>query len=111
LLGLFNEGVKFNLSEAKAMIAHLQVKSNLFDKIKVAPKKDDSLFRIRNEVEQGKAASFVIGDDDALRYRNILCVPDVNYLRRELMAEAHQTVYAIHPSSTKKYKDLKVCYW
>jgi hypothetical protein len=40
----------------------------------------------------------------------MLCVPDVNNLRTELMVEAHQTVYAVHLSSTKKYKDLKVCY-
>jgi hypothetical protein len=48
------------------MIAHFQVKSNLFDKIKAAQKRDDSLLRIRNEVEQRKAAGFVIRDDDVL---------------------------------------------
>jgi hypothetical protein len=30
------DGVKFDLSEAGAMIAHFQVKSDLFDKIKAA---------------------------------------------------------------------------
>ncbi|KAL9374753.1 hypothetical protein Peur_031632 [Populus x canadensis] len=108
---LVDEGVRFDLSEAGAMVAHFQVKSDLFDKIKAAQKKDDSLLRIRNEVEQGKAAGFVIGDDDVLRYRDRLCVPDVDDLRRELMVEAHQTVYTMHPGSTKMYKDLKVCYW
>jgi hypothetical protein len=46
-----DEGVRFDLSEAGAMITHYQVKPDLFDKIKVAWKKDDSLLRIRNEVE------------------------------------------------------------
>ena len=55
-----DEGVRFYLSEAGAMIAYFQVKSDLFDKIKVAQKKDDSLLRIRNEVEQGKDAAFMI---------------------------------------------------
>jgi len=45
-----DEEVKFNLSEVRVMIAHLQVQLNLFDKIKAASKKDDSLLRIRNEV-------------------------------------------------------------
>jgi len=27
------------------------------------------------------------------------------------MTEAHQTVYTMHPSFIKIYKDLKVCYW
>ena len=53
---------------------------------------------------------FVIGDDDVLRYRNRLCVPDVDDPTRELMVEAHQTVYTMHLGSTKMYKDLKVCY-
>jgi len=108
---LVDEEVRFDLSEAGAMIAHFQVKSDLFNKIKAAQKKDDSLLWIRNEVEQGKAAGFVIGDDDVLRYRNRLCVPDVDDLRRKLMVEAHQTIYTMHPGSTKMYKDLKVCYW
>ena len=75
------------------MIAHFQVKSNLFDTIKAVQKKDNSLLRIRNEVEQGKAVGFVIGDDDVLRYRDRFYVPDVDDLRRELMVKAHQTVY------------------
>jgi hypothetical protein len=86
---LVDEGVRFDLSEARAMIAHFQVKSDLFNKIKAAQKTDDSLFRIRIKVEQSKAGGFVIGDDDVLRYENRLCVPDVDNLKRELMVEAH----------------------
>jgi hypothetical protein len=73
-----DEGVRFDLSEAGAMIAHFQVKLDLFDKIKITQKKYDSLLRIRNEVKQGKAAGFVIGDDDVLSYENRLCVPDID---------------------------------
>jgi predicted metalloprotease len=61
----------------------------LYDKIKATQKKDDSQLMIRNEVEQGTAAGFAIGDDDVLRYENRLCVPDVDDLRRELMVEAY----------------------
>jgi len=53
----------------------------------------------------------VIGDDDVLRYGNFLCVPNVNYLKAELIAKAYKIVYAVHPCSTKKYQDLKVCFW
>jgi hypothetical protein len=49
----------------------------------------------------------VIGDDDVLRYRDRLCVPDVDDLMRELMVEAHQTVYTMHPGSTKMIKTLR----
>jgi hypothetical protein len=40
-----DEGVRFDLSEAEAMIAHFQVKLDLFDKIKITQKKYDSLLR------------------------------------------------------------------
>jgi hypothetical protein len=33
---LVDKGVIFDLNKARAMIAHFQVKSNLFDKIKIA---------------------------------------------------------------------------
>ena len=46
-----------------------------------------------------------------LRFGNRLCIHDVDDLKRELMTEAHQIVYTVHPGSTKMYKDLKVCYW
>jgi hypothetical protein len=45
LHGLVDEGVRFDLSEAEAMIAHFQVKLDLFDKIKITQKKYDSLLR------------------------------------------------------------------
>ena len=47
---LVDERVRFNLSKARVMIAYFQVKLDLFDKIKPAQKKDDSLLRIINEV-------------------------------------------------------------
>jgi len=45
LHGLVDEVVRFDLSEAGAMIAHFQVKLDLFDKIKITQKKYDSLLR------------------------------------------------------------------
>ncbi|KAF9669912.1 hypothetical protein SADUNF_Sadunf13G0014000 [Salix dunnii] len=56
---------------------------------------------------EGNPDGFVIGDDDVLRFGNRLYVPDVDDLKRELMTEAHQIVYTVHPGSTKMYKDLK----
>lgn len=39
------------------------------------------------------------------------CVPIDVELKRELMREAHETLYSIHPGSTKMYKDLKEQFW
>ena len=32
-------------------------------------------------------------------------------LNREIMSEAHDTPYSIHPGSTKLYRDLREHYW
>jgi hypothetical protein len=82
----------------------------LYDKIKITHKREDSLLRIKDKVEQGKVTGYVIDKDNMLRYGNRLCVPDVDDLRLELMTEAHKTVYTMHPSSINMYQNLKVCY-
>ena len=40
-----------------------------------------------------------------------LCVLYVGDVRREIMEEAHSSVYAMHPGSTKMYHTLKEHYW
>ncbi|XP_070028766.1 uncharacterized protein [Nicotiana sylvestris] len=54
--------------------------------------------------------AFEQGEGD-LRYRDRLCVPDVDGLRERIMSEAHNSRYSIHPGSTKMYHDLKEFYW
>jgi hypothetical protein len=39
------------------------------------------------------------------------CVPDIDSLRETILKEAHDSVYSIHPGSTKMYQDLKQKYW
>ncbi|KAL0411737.1 UNVERIFIED_CONTAM: Transposon Ty3-G Gag-Pol polyprotein [Sesamum latifolium] len=40
-----------------------------------------------------------------------MCVPNVEELRTEIMHEAHYAPYAMHPGSTKMYRDLRPYYW
>ena len=54
---------------------------------------------------------FVFGGDDILRYKERLCVPDVDDLRTKIVAEAHDSKYLIYPGSTKMYHDLKKIFW
>ena len=54
---------------------------------------------------------FALGDDGTLYYENRICVPNVKEVKEEIMHEAHFAPYAMHPGSTKMYKDLKSHYW
>ena len=55
--------------------------------------------------------SFALGDDNIIRYKDRLCVPDLDDLRTRNIAETHGSRYSIHPGSTKMYHDLKKIYW
>ena len=38
-------------------------------------------------------------------------MPEYGELKRDIMEEAHSSVYAMHPGSTKMYRTLKEHYW
>ena len=68
--------------------------------------------KILFEVQQGQSRDFVIDDEGTLCLGTRLCMPYVDDLRKEIMEEAHFSVYSIHPGSTKMYHDLKdSCWW
>ena len=46
-----------------------------------------------------------------LYYKDRVCVPDDNDLRKSILEEAHSGSFAIHPGSTKMYQDLKMSFW
>ena len=53
----------------------------------------------------------MISENGTLLYKGRLCVPSVEVLKREIMEEAHNSAYAMHPGSTKLYRTLKENYW
>ena len=46
-----------------------------------------------------------------LRYQGRLCVPKVGELRKQILAEAHNSRYSIHPGDTKMYCDMREVFW
>ena len=69
------------------------------------------MIKIKEDIEKGKKAEFQIRDDDMIVKGQRMCVSEYGELKRDIMAEAHSSSYAIHPSSTKMYKTLKEHYW
>ncbi|KAL0405617.1 UNVERIFIED_CONTAM: Transposon Tf2-11 polyprotein [Sesamum latifolium] len=85
--------VNFRLGD-EVILATIQVKPSLKDK-----------------VQEGKNNQFVILEDGTLVNGKRVCVPNVEELKTEIMHEAHYAPYAMHPGSTKMYRDLKPYYW
>ena len=49
--------------------------------------------------------------DGFLYYKDRVCVPNGDELKKSILKEAHSRSLAMHPNSTKMYQDLKTSYW
>ncbi|XP_038989917.1 uncharacterized protein LOC120113176 [Phoenix dactylifera] len=61
--------------------------------------------------EDGSQSKFRLHKDGSLRYGNRIYIPNNSDLKNEIMREAHNTGYTVHPGGTKMYKDLKGIFW
>ena len=50
-------------------------------------------------------------DDDTLRFKNRMCIPHVEGLRRELLNDFPNSKFTVHPKGTKMYSDMKQLDW
>ena len=52
-----------------------------------------------------------MNEDGSLYYRDRVCVPNGDELKKSILEEAHSGSFAMHPGSIKMYHDLKTSYW
>ena len=84
----------------------LQFQSTLLEKIKEAQSGDPKIQEFRNQVEAGLRTDMQIHGDGTLHFGDRICVPK-GEVRQEVLSEAHNSAYSIHPGGTKMYQDLK----
>ena len=73
---------------------------------------DDELVKEVYKIMNGDIRENIwITQDGVLTMKDILCVPNIDDLRRSIMEEAYCSTYAMHPSSTKMYWTIKKNYW
>ena len=81
------------------------------EEIRLNQESDPELQRIKQNLEKGKSPGFVVHEDGTLRFQNRLCVPNNGELRKQILEEAHNTRYLVHPGGTKMYRDLRQYFW
>ena len=97
LLELRTLNVELAQGEKGALLSTLKFRPVLIDRVREAQGKDEQMEKIKEHVQQGNRVDFVISEDGTLLYGSRLCVPNVEILKREIMEEAHNSVYAMHP--------------
>ena len=100
-----------SLSDDSTIVAELIAKSNLLNRMLEAQKSDDKISTIVSQNREGKDTKFSVNEDGFLYYRDRVCVPNDNDLKKSILEKAHSESFAMHPGSMKMYQDLKISYW
>jgi hypothetical protein len=87
------------------------IQSSLMERVRAAQQQDRLLQEVRKSVGDGKPREFTIDENDLVRFRGRLCVPQKSEVKMDILREAHKTPYTVHPGKTKMYKDLKQHFW
>jgi len=85
----------------------LLIQSNLLEKVREAQKHDRLIQEVRKRIGDGKPREFSIDENDVVRFRGCLCVPQKSDVKMDILREAHRTPYTVHPGETKMYRNLK----
>ena len=97
------------LTNDGTVVVELIGRSNLLNRVLGAQKKYEKI-SIISQIGNGKETEFTENEDRVLYYKDWVCVPDDNDLRKAILEEAHSGSFAIHPDRTQMYQDLKVSY-
>ena len=65
------------------------MRPSLLNRVLEAQKKDEKIDAIVNQIGNGKETEFTTNEDEVLYYKDRVCVPDDNDLRKSILEEAH----------------------
>ena len=91
-------------------MAKLIARPKMLNQVIEAQKKDEKIVVIINQIGNGKETKFTVNENGVLYYKDLVCVPDGNDLRKIILEEAHNGSFAIHLGSTKMCRDLKMSF-
>ena len=100
-----------SLSDDGTVVAELIASPSLLNQVLEAQRKEEKIVAIINQIRNGKETEFTVNENGVFYYKDRVCVPDCNDLRKSILEEAHSRSFAIHPGSTKMYQDLKMSFW
>ncbi|WMV46517.1 hypothetical protein MTR67_039902 [Solanum verrucosum] len=103
-------GVRLIDSTKCGVIVHNSLESSLVADVKAKQGLDPTLIELKEAVLKKFVEAFSQGGDSELRYQGLLCVPNINDLREQILSEAHSSRYSLHPRATKMYRDLRKIY-
>ena len=100
-----------SLTNDGTVVTELIARPSLLNRVQETQKKDEKIVVIVSQIGNSKEIAFTVNEDGVLYYKDRVCVPNDNDLRKAILEKAHSGSFAIHPGSTKMYQDLKMSFW
>jgi hypothetical protein len=88
----------------------MEVGASLLQEIQKGQVEDEKIQEIKHNIKEEKSPSFSEDDEGVLWYKERICVPNVKKLKDNILCEAYESTYSIHPGGNKMYHDLKATY-
>ena len=85
----------------------LQVTSHLLWDIKVGQHLDEDLVTVKERIKDPKYKSFCLDHSNTLWFGKKLVVPNQEDLKKQILNEAHESLFSIHPGSNKMFRDVR----
>ncbi|KAL2246065.1 UNVERIFIED_CONTAM: Transposon Tf2-12 polyprotein [Sesamum indicum] len=110
LLEMRSMNTELEVDQVAGLLAVLQLKLDFVDQIKEAQTLDTFLLRMLERIRLGKKINFSIRIGVIVNGGRV-CVSAIDGLREAILREAQNAPYAMHPSTTKMYRNLRPYYW
>ena len=103
---------RINVSKiVEGSLSMLQVTSHLLWDIKVGQELDEDLVTIKERIDDTMYKSFWLDHSNTLWFGKRLVVPNQEHLKKQILNEAHGSLFSIHPGSNKMYRDVRKRFW
>ena len=90
----------FSLSHDGEIVVELIAKPDLLNQVLEAQKNDEKISAIVNQSREGKETEFKVKGDGFLYYRDQVCVPNDDELKKSILEEAHSGSFSMHHNNT-----------
>jgi hypothetical protein len=81
----------------------IKVEPTLEQEIRKGQIGDAKIQEIKDLITEGRGPDFTEDEQGTIWFKNRICVPYIDSLHETILKEAHDSVYSIHPGSTKMY--------
>ena len=78
-----------SLSNNGTVVAELIARLSLLNRVLEAQKKDEKITAVINQIGNVKETEFTMNENGVLYYKDWVCVPDCNDLKKFILEEAH----------------------